>query len=283
MKYRLIFLLIFPVSGVFAQFPSFLSGTWKRTDKNSYEQWSETENGQLKGVSFKMKDGLPEIREYSDLLREGSEVYLVATVPSQNQGKGIRFRLKQDGQRYIFENAKHDFPQQIVYEYLNEDHLQISLSGAGGAAVNYQLARVSPSRASASATNPLYDEVLAKRLGADDYGMKSYWLVILKTGSNTTTDKAFISESFRGHMENIGRMVEDGKLVVAGPMGKNDKTYRGIFILNDPGTEEDVKKQLLSDPAIEAKLLEAEIYKWYGSAALPEYLPAADKVWKSKP
>lgn len=283
MKYRLIFLLIFPASGVFAQFPSFLNGTWKRTDKNSYEQWSETENGQLKGVSFKMKDGLPEILEYSDLLTEGNEIFLVATVPAQNQGKSIRFRLKQDGQRYVFENAKHDFPQQIVYEYLSEDNLKISLSGAGGGGVSYQLARVSPSRATASADNPLYDEVLAKRLGADDYGMKSYWLVILKTGANTTTDKAFISESFRGHMENIGKMVEDGKLVVAGPMGKNDKTYRGIFILSDPGTEEDVKEQLLSDPAVKAGLLEAEIYKWYGSAALSEYLPASDKVWKSKP
>ncbi len=283
MKYRLIFLLIIPVSGVFAQFPSFLNGTWKRTDKNSYEQWSETENGRLKGVSFKMKDGLPEILEYSDLLSEGNEIFLVATVPFQNQGKGIRFRLKQEGRRYVFENAQHDFPQQIVYEYLGEDNLKISLSGAGVTGVSYQLVRVSPFRTSASAHNPLYDEVLAKRLGADDYGMKSYWLVILKTGPNTTTDKAFVSESFRGHMENIGKMVEAGKLVVAGPMGKNDKTYRGIFILSDPGTEEDVKKQLLSDPAVKAELLEAEIYKWYGSAALSEYLPASDKVWKSRP
>lgn len=283
MKYRLIFLLIFPASGVFAQFPSFLNGTWKRTDKNSYEQWSATENGQLKGVSFRMKDGLPEITEYTELIKEGNAVFLVATVPSQNQGKSIRFRLKPEGSRYIFENPKHDFPQKIVYEYLHEDSVKISLSGAGEAAVSYQLARVSPTRTSEATGNPNYDGVLAKRLGADDYGMKFYWLVILKTGPNTTTDKVFISESFRGHMENIGKMVNDGKLVVAGPMGKNDKTYRGIFILNDPGTEEEVRQRLMSDPAIKAGLLEAEVYQWYGSAALPEYLPASDKVWKSKP
>lgn len=283
MKYLLIILLTLPVSGALAQFPSFLKGTWKRTDKNSYEQWSETENAQLKGVGFRMKDGLPEITEYTDLLREGSEVFLVATVPAQNGGRGIRFRLKQEGQRYVFENAGHDFPKQIVYEYMNEDSLKISLAGAEGAGFSYLLQRVSPSRAPAAGANPLYDEALARRLGADDYGMKYYWLVILKTGSNTTTDKAFISESFRGHMENIGKLVEAGKLVVAGPMGKNDKTYRGIFILNDPGTEEEVKQQLLSDPAVRAGLLEAEIYQWYGSAALPEYLPASDRVWKSRP
>lgn len=283
MKYRLIFLLIFPVSGVFAQFPAFLKGTWKRANKNSYEQWSVTENGQLKGVSFRMKDGLPEITEYMDLVKEGDAVFLVATVPSQNQGKGIRFRLKAEGQRYIFENPAHDFPQKIVYEYLHEDSVKISLSGAGAAAISYQQARLSPVRKSEVSGNPHYDEDLAKRLGADDYGMKAYWLVMLKTGPNTTADKAFISESFRGHMENIGKMVSDGKLVVAGPMGKNDKTYRGIFILNDPGTEEEVKQRLLLDPAIKAGLLEAELYKWYGSAALPEYLPASDKVWKSRP
>ncbi len=36
--------------------------------------------------------------------------------------------------------------------------------------------------------NPDYDSELAKKLGADDYGMKMYVLVILKTGGNNTTD-----------------------------------------------------------------------------------------------
>ena len=31
-----------------------------------------------------------------------------------------------------------------------------------------------------------YDEELAKKLGADEYGMKTYVFCILKTGSNTT-------------------------------------------------------------------------------------------------
>ncbi|MCZ4408445.1 hypothetical protein O3Q51_06480 [Cryomorphaceae bacterium 1068] len=40
-----------------------------------------------------------------------------------------------------------------------------------------------------SAQNPNYDADLAKQLGADDYGMKMYSLVILKTGTNQVTDK----------------------------------------------------------------------------------------------
>lgn len=48
----------------------------------------------------------------------------------------------------------------------------------------------------AQQSNPNYDSLLAKSLGADDYGMKGYTLVILKTGSNTTSDKSFIDSCY---------------------------------------------------------------------------------------
>ncbi|MBI2280070.1 MAG: hypothetical protein HYU68_05210 [Bacteroidetes bacterium] len=130
--------------------------------------------------------------------------------------------------------------------------------------------------------NPNYDADLAKKLGADDYGMKKYILVILKTGINTTTDKVVTDSLFRGHLDNIGRLVELNKLIVAGPLGKNDLTYRGIFILNVT-TFEEANELLETDPAIKEKLLTPELFNWYGSAALPEYLKASDKVWKQNP
>src|SRR5688572_23104306 len=86
--------------------------------------------------------------------------------------------------------------------------------------------------ASAQTANPNYDKALADKLGGNDNGMKKYVLAILKTGANTTTDKEKINQAFKGHMDNIGRLADEGKLIVAGPLGKNDKTYRGIFILN---------------------------------------------------
>lgn len=131
----------------------------------------------------------------------------------------------------------------------------------------------------AQKTNPKYDAELAKQVGADDYGMKSYIFVILKTGSNTSQDKDLKNKAFSGHMDNINRLVENKKMIVAGPMQKNDKTYRGIFILDVP-TIEEAKKLLQTDPAIKEKYLEPELYVWYGSAALSTYLEAADKVWK---
>lgn len=132
------------------------------------------------------------------------------------------------------------------------------------------------------AQNPNYDHQLAQKLGADDYGMKMYVFVILKTGTNPTTDKAFIDSCFRGHMSNINELVESKKLIVAGPFGKNSNQFRGLFILDEPDLDK-AKELLQTDPAIKNNLLLAETYPWYGSAALPEYLPASDKIWKKNP
>ncbi|MFA6276178.1 MAG: YciI family protein [Pedobacter sp.] len=129
--------------------------------------------------------------------------------------------------------------------------------------------------------NPNYDEALAKKNGAEENGMKMYVLVILKTGTNTTATKKETDSLFKGHMDNISRLVKLNKLVVAGPLGKNDKTYRGIFILNTKSIDE-AKALLATDPAFNSKLLDAEIMNWYGSAALAEYLPAEDKIWKAR-
>ncbi len=130
--------------------------------------------------------------------------------------------------------------------------------------------------------NPNYDEALARKLNADVLGMKMYVLAILKTGTNNVTDKTVRDSLFSGHFANINRLVTMKKMVVAGPLEKNDKTYRGIFIL-DVKTVEEAAKLLADDPTISKKIFEVEYFNWYGSAALPEYLPAADKIWKKKP
>lgn len=125
-----------------------------------------------------------------------------------------------------------------------------------------------------------YNKALADSLGADEYGMKMYTLVILKTGENKTTDKAKIDSAFKGHMANIGKLAANRKLVVAGPMGKNDKGYRGIFIFNVK-TVAEAQDLLKGDPAVQSGILATEIYPWYGSAALPVYLETHKKIEKT--
>jgi len=134
----------------------------------------------------------------------------------------------------------------------------------------------------AQTNNPNYDPALAKSLKGDDLGMKMYVLVILKTGDAKITNKATRDSLFRGHFDNINRLVALKKMIVAGPLKKNENAYRGIFIL-DVTTFEEARLLLENDPTIKENIFKAEFYQWYGSAALPEYLNVADKIWKKKP
>lgn len=114
---------------------------------------------------------------------------------------------------------------------------------------------------------PTYDQKLAEKLGGNDNGMKTYVFCILKTGSNTTATPEERKKYFDGHMANIGRLADEGKLIVAGPFMKNDKNYRGIFIFN-VSTVEEAQALVDSDPAVKAKIFEADLTPWFCSAAL---------------
>ena len=130
-------------------------------------------------------------------------------------------------------------------------------------------------------SNPDYDPELAVKLGGNDNGMKSYVLVILKTGTNNVTDKALRDSLFAGHMKNIKHLADLGKLIVAGPFGTNDKGYRGIFLFNVSSVEE-ARDLVMTDPTVKEKVFDAEILPWYGSAAIPEYLKYHDRIIKTK-
>lgn len=132
----------------------------------------------------------------------------------------------------------------------------------------------------AQSPNPKYDKALADTLKGDDYGMKMYVLVILKTGTAKIDNKPTVDSLFAGHLANIRRLASEGKLIVAGPLGKNEKGYRGIFIFNMKSIDEVNTIIQSTDPAIKAKLLDVELYPWYGSAALPVYLKAHEKIEK---
>ncbi|SHM57938.1 YciI family protein [Flavobacterium chilense] len=126
-----------------------------------------------------------------------------------------------------------------------------------------------------------FDENLAKSLHADDYGMKKYVFCLLKSGTNTTASKEESKKLFEGHMANINKLAQEGKLVVAGPFMKNDRNYRGIYIFNVE-TIEEAKALVATDPAIKANLLEAELTPWYSSAALQETSKIHEKIARKK-
>ncbi|HBX50037.1 MAG: hypothetical protein A2275_17760 [Bacteroidetes bacterium RIFOXYA12_FULL_35_11] len=286
MKFILATLILLIAELTFAQsnFPDFLQGTWKMENKEIYEHWDKLNDYTLKGFSYKLKEGQMVISEYLDISRVNKEITYTATVLNQNQGKGINFKLIKTDSTFVFENSNHDFPKKIVYQKLNDTEFFVQLSNGSQKGFAYKMQKQFQRTSFKDTTiaNPNYDSVLAEKLGGDDYGMKRYVLVLLKTGPNQTTDKTLINDSFRGHLENINRLVKEEKMIVAGPLGKNDKTYRGIFILNVT-TFDEAEKLLQKDSAIKEGLLNFDLYNWYGSAALPEYLDFSDKIWKVNP
>jgi uncharacterized protein YciI len=121
------------------------------------------------------------------------------------------------------------------------------------------------------------DTALAIALGADDYGMKQYVMAFLKRGPNRDRTPAQAAELQKAHLENIGRLAEEGKLVLAGPF-MDDGKMRGIYIFNVT-TVKEAQELTATDPAIQAGSLVMELHPWYGSAALMK----VNEIHKSLP
>lgn len=112
----------------------------------------------------------------------------------------------------------------------------------------------------------LFDSTAAKKYGADKYGMKKYIFAFLYKGSNRDLNPEEANKLQMQHLENINRLTDEGKLIVAGPFF-GDGDLRGIYIFNVNTTEE-AETLVNSDPAIQQKSLRMELKEWYGSAAL---------------
>lgn len=125
-----------------------------------------------------------------------------------------------------------------------------------------------------------YDEALAKKLGADEYGMRSYVFCVLKTGPAKIEDADERNKIFRGHFANMGRLAAEGKLAMAGPFG-DAEPWRGMYIFNVESID-DAKKLVETDPAVKAGVFIYELKKLYGSAALMMVNEIHTKIQKTK-
>ncbi|MFN7054324.1 YciI family protein [Hyphomonas sp.] len=119
-----------------------------------------------------------------------------------------------------------------------------------------------------SAAAPAYDADLAARLGADEYGMRPYVLVLLMTGPMDAEirDPETRGAIFAGHFANMQRLSDEGHLILAGPLG-GENGRRGLFLFNTADVEE-ARSWAATDPAVEAGIFTLEVSTWYGSASL---------------
>jgi uncharacterized protein YciI len=132
----------------------------------------------------------------------------------------------------------------------------------------------------AEATPPAFDAALARKVGADEYGMRRYTLVVLKTGPKRVADGPERDAMFSGHFANMNRLASEGKLALAGPFDGVDG-WRGLFILATDDIDE-ARRIVATDPVIVNGEMVAEFHKYYGSAALMLVNEAHDTVASRK-
>ena len=88
--------------------------------------------------------------------------------------------------------------------------------------------------------------------------MKNYFMVFLKKGTHRNQDSVEVEKIQKAHLENINKLVQTGKLNIAGPF-LDDGDLRGIFVFDVP-TLEEAKSLTETDLAIKSGRLSYEIH-----------------------
>lgn len=108
--------------------------------------------------------------------------------------------------------------------------------------------------------HPWWSEEVMKKTTTPEK-MTTAYLAFLTRGAKWTPEKTPQTEAIqKRHMDNIMRLAEMKKLVVAGPFGDNGN-YRGIFVFK-VGSLEEAKQLAETDPAVQAGRLALEIHPW---------------------
>ena len=109
-----------------------LIGTWenKSLKGSIYETWSKTNDIELSGKSYILKEKDTIVFENIRLVQETDSLFYIPIVKNQNEGLPVQFSAKTISEtQLIFENPQHDFPQIISYTKINTDSLTAEISG----------------------------------------------------------------------------------------------------------------------------------------------------------
>ncbi len=132
-----------------------LSGTWemyRSAGGTRLEIWTPYKDESIVGRGLMFNDKDTTMLEQIQLVYRDKEFYYIATVPDQNNGNPIEFKLvKTEGTVYTFENPNHDFPQRIIYTFkplaeqvennTNADSLLVRVESLDGNGIDYGFSR----------------------------------------------------------------------------------------------------------------------------------------------
>jgi hypothetical protein len=131
MMKKLLFIFLIGIGSISAQNDTtfnWLIGKWEAVTTQGvfFEQW-KAGSQQLEGSGGEIVKGDTVFKETLFLLKKKGHWNYVAEVGKQEP---VEFPLIQVLEhRYKFENKKHDFPQRIIYEYIDRDHFNARVEG----------------------------------------------------------------------------------------------------------------------------------------------------------
>lgn len=114
------------------QMAQFVVGTWysKSSDVSNYEIWTPMNDSTLVGRSYSIRNGDTISSEKIRIVKRRDGLAYIPIVAGQNDGLPVVFRSTSITDAAMsFENAEHDFPQQIKYERIDRDSIVAEISG----------------------------------------------------------------------------------------------------------------------------------------------------------
>jgi uncharacterized protein DUF6265 len=106
-----------------------LSGCWegRQGEATIEEIWSKPAGGSMLGLGRTVKANRTVSYEFMQFREENGSL---AFLPQPQGGTRVSFPLKDSfGEKFIFENLNHDFPQRVIYEQKGKALLLASIEG----------------------------------------------------------------------------------------------------------------------------------------------------------
>ena len=121
-----------------------MTGKWQVENKPQFEEWNKVDLSVWTGVAYRVNGDQKSISETLKIYLVDDQYIYEATVPTQNQGRGIPFTLNLTEEDCLsFENPTHDFPTKIQYCPVSDNKMQVKVVGPDGKGFGYNLIRAS--------------------------------------------------------------------------------------------------------------------------------------------
>jgi Domain of unknown function (DUF6265) len=107
-----------------------LKGSWQMTTKDGIvgETWTIESPTQLSSIAYFINGSDTSFYETVVLTTTDQGTFYNASSTTENNKKPVPFKLTSAiNNKFVFENATHDFPRKIVYEFINQDSIHASI------------------------------------------------------------------------------------------------------------------------------------------------------------